>query len=146
MLPGCYLTMLMPRVIVYKQIETYQPFAHIDTLILCYVSPCSFFCFNMNKVNFIKHLGMLLSDLVSPAWTYRWKKNYSGFVTGIQILDWHILLGKEEIRCCCCSLIICLTCGLVLIFIRFLRDFLALGVSHQAGLSYFAIHNRRHQQ
>lgn len=68
------------------------------------------------------------------------------FVIGIQILDWHISLGKEQIRCCCCSLIICLTCDLVLIFIRFLRVFLALGVSHQAGLSYFVTHNRRHQQ
>lgn len=53
---------------------------------------------------------MLLSDLVSHAWTYRWEKTYSGFVSAVQILDWNILLGKGQIRCCCCSLIMCLSC------------------------------------
>lgn len=122
MLPGCYLIILIPRVIVHKQTETYHPFAHIGThinLLLC--QSLLIFLFNTNKVNFIKHLVMLLSDLVSHAWTQRWKRNYSGFVTGIQILDSHILLGMEQIRCCWCSLIIqkCLTCDLVLILLDF---------------------------
>lgn len=31
---------------------------------------------------------MLLSDLVSHAWIYSWEKNYSAFVSAVQILDW----------------------------------------------------------